>query len=60
MISNTFKKQICIKCNYFDAADDCMHCQKCLQYELIKMVSDSNVEIFKSAFLSKNLLKDSN
>lgn len=60
MISNAFKKLICIKCQYFDAADDCLHCQKCLQYELVKMVSESTVEILKPTFFSKNLLKDSN
>lgn len=60
-MSNTeVKINRCVKCNYFDAAKDCKHCQKCLQYEVVGMIADSNTEIFKSNVLEKKLLKDVN
>jgi hypothetical protein len=49
----------CIKCNYFDAARDCAHCQKCLGHELAEMIASANIEILKIGS-AKKLMADQN
>ncbi len=50
------KKIRCIKCNYFDAVNNCKHCEKCLKVELQQIVvevNDKNLFGSKKNFLNE-------
>lgn len=56
-MSNEVKR--CIKCNYFDAAPHCEHCQKCIPVEVSALVDLATIEILKVRS-KKNLLREVN
>lgn len=53
------KKPLCVKCKYFDALNNCDHCEKCFAFEMRDSIKVSNAEIFKVGSY-KNFYKEVN
>lgn len=56
MLKDKNNKVRCIVCNYFDALNNCKHCEKCLKVELQQIVvevSDKNLFGAKKNFLNE-------